>query len=260
MVTLLKLGGAAITDKDQPETLRPDALASIAASLARATTTPLIIVHGAGSFGHLIAREYALHEGLNSTDTHMQRGQLEAMVQLQRQLHTLNRHVVDALLAENVPAWPVHPASMCVLHNGRLAHLALEPIERALAAGLVPVLYGDCVWDRAQTFGIISGDQLMIYLADQLGAARVGFGTNVPGVFDADDNVIPHMTREALSTQQVGQSAARADVTGGMRGKLAEIARLTHAETSVWIFDILNAAQRDAFLRGDEALGTRITP
>ncbi len=252
MVTLLKLGGAAITHKDQPNTLRAEALARIADDLAH-TTGPMLLVHGAGSFGHHLAREHALQAGYQTPS------QRAALAALQRDLHHLNAQVIEALSARDIPAVPFHPASLCVMAGGRLTTLLLEPIQRALALGLWPVLYGDCVWDRAQTFGILSGDQLLIYLADALGAARVGFGTNVPGVLDAQDAVLPHLTRADLASLG-GRSASGADVTGGMRGKLAEIARLHSPHTTLWIFDLLDDTARARFLAGDDDLGTRITP
>ncbi len=67
---VVKLGGAAITDKTQLETLRAEVLATAAAQLAQAVKedhsqsgSALIVVHGAGSFGHQFAHQAQVHKG-----------------------------------------------------------------------------------------------------------------------------------------------------------------------------------------------------
>src|SRR5687767_14486306 len=217
---ILKLGGAAITDKTRASTANPEMIRQIAGLLAK-YPQPMILIHGAGSFGHIIAEQHDLQHGYKNPE------QLPALVQLQQDLHALNRIVVDALVGAGLPAVPFHPASMCIMKDGRITSLFTEPIERALALRLIPVLYGDCVWDQAQTFGIISGDQLMVYLANQLKADRLAFGTNVDGVLDANGAVISHLPLHAHITDNT-QGPQRSDVTGGMFGKLREIKYLAH--------------------------------
>jgi len=67
---VVKVGGAAITDKAQLETLRAEVLATTAAQLAQAVKEDhapsglaLIVVHGAGSFGHQLAHQAQVHKG-----------------------------------------------------------------------------------------------------------------------------------------------------------------------------------------------------
>jgi len=110
---ILKLGGAALTDKSKPNTARIDQIEQIAKLLA-AYRQPLVLVHGAGSFGHIIAREHHLHEGFKHEE------QQAALVQLQLQLHELNTILVSALVNAGMPAMTVHPASMCVTKGRRI--------------------------------------------------------------------------------------------------------------------------------------------
>ncbi|NJL95812.1 MAG: hypothetical protein HC915_19815 [Anaerolineae bacterium] len=111
---IIKLGGAAITDKTRDKTVNAAALQRIAASLAR-TTEPLIVVHGAGSFGHILADQYALQAGYHSP------AQLVALPQLQAQLADLHQHVLAALRAAGMRAWGIPPAAVSVLQGGRIA-------------------------------------------------------------------------------------------------------------------------------------------
>ena len=64
---VLKIGGSAITKKDQFETLKPDALEKTAQQISSALNADsppsLVIVHGAGSFGHFQASRFKLSSG-----------------------------------------------------------------------------------------------------------------------------------------------------------------------------------------------------
>ena len=63
---VMKLGGAALTKKDDFETLHDENLASCAELIAAAWTNEssrCVVIHGAGSFGHFQAREHNLKAG-----------------------------------------------------------------------------------------------------------------------------------------------------------------------------------------------------
>ena len=66
---LVKLGGAAVTDKAAHRELRAEPLEALAAAVgaARASLAPpgssLVLIHGAGSFGHHEAREHGRRRG-----------------------------------------------------------------------------------------------------------------------------------------------------------------------------------------------------
>jgi isopentenyl phosphate kinase len=245
---ILKLGGAAITDKAISNTPHLDHIRRIAEVLAQ-HPQPMILIHGAGSYGHITAQEYTLHLG------YQEEKQLRALVQLQTQLHDLNRIVVENLVAAGLPAMTVHPASMCILKATRIDQLFIDPIRHMLDLGLLPVLYGDCVWDTEQTFGIISGDQLAVYLANAFGAEQVAFGTNVDGVLDADGQVISEFN---LTMAISRHASGHMDVTGGMQGKLQEIAALQNPNTKTHIFNLQHIENLARLLAGDESVGTRL--
>lgn len=243
---ILKLGGAAITDKATPNSVRLDVLRQVSETLAK-YPQPLILIHGAGSFGHILAKEYKLHLGFQDESQKM------ALVRLQQQLHALNQHVVNALVEVGLPAFPIHPTSMCVMEDRRISDFFLETVNRTLGVGLMPVLYGDCVWDKKQQFGIVSGDQIAIYLADQLHINRIAFGTNVDGILDSSGTVIPQFNLQTLA--QVGE-AETTDVTGGMLGKLQEIAELKNPTAQIHIFNLLKQQHLERILTGEGEVGT----
>ncbi len=66
-LTVLKLGGALITDKSQPYSVRTDILNSAAREIRECMDEGLIeslvLVQGVGSFGHPPVLEYKLYKG-----------------------------------------------------------------------------------------------------------------------------------------------------------------------------------------------------
>ena len=59
---LVKLGGSVLTDKGRLRSPRRTAIRRLARELA-AARAPLLVVHGAGSYGHILARKHRLNEG-----------------------------------------------------------------------------------------------------------------------------------------------------------------------------------------------------
>ena len=62
---IVKLGGGLITDKSQYRKVRMDNVDAVSAIIKEMKDSgySVIIVHGAGSFGHLEARNWKLSEG-----------------------------------------------------------------------------------------------------------------------------------------------------------------------------------------------------
>src|SRR3989449_8150256 len=66
IMLLVKLGGSVVTEKSHLRTPRPAAIRRLAGELA-SLREPLLIVHGAGSYGHILARRHRLNERGGST-------------------------------------------------------------------------------------------------------------------------------------------------------------------------------------------------
>jgi isopentenyl phosphate kinase len=246
LVKVLKIGGSILTDKSQPEKARPEEIKRVAEEVATASQD-LILVHGAGSFGHIPASRYGLPEsfsprGLRATHESVAR---------------LNALVVEALARAGANPMPVHPFSALVLRDGRIAGFPLGPLGLMIENGLLPVLHGDVAMDITRRAGIVSGDQLVPYLARSLKAEIVAVGTDVDGVMRGG-KTIPEMGKRDLPALAgaVGESS-EVDVTGGMRGKLMELLELAEAGIESTIFNASLEGQIERALRG-EALGTRV--
>jgi isopentenyl phosphate kinase len=258
-LTILKIGGSVITDrKDERPRLRGPRLARIAREIAEGRRTegfPLIVVHGAGSFGHPIVRRTGIDRGVHDGP------QRAAMGETQRLQCELNIHVVRHLLRAGLPAFPCQASASAVMESGLLVSLDTEAVRGLLAVGMVPVLNGVPAFDRAQGCSILSGDQIAGFLYRRLGGRRILHGTDVQGLFTADPSRDPQARFLArldlggpagLPDGVTGSSVT--DVTGGMRRKLEEM-RAARAKGQV--FDATVPGNVRRALQG-EVVGTLI--
>jgi isopentenyl phosphate kinase len=219
-VILLKLGGSLITQKDHPNQARADAIERIAGEIAetvrREPGLPLLIGHGSGSFGHSAAAKHQTREGVRT------RSQWLGFVEVWSAALTLHRTVIDALRETGLPAISLPPSASAICADGELVELAVEPVQRALAAGLLPVVYGDVSFDRTRGGTIVSTEQVLAYLANSLPADRLLLAGSEPGVFaDYPDrrHMLEKLTRQDLAGISL-RGAEATDVTGGMADKV----------------------------------------
>jgi isopentenyl phosphate kinase len=241
---ILKLGGSILTDKSADCAINRESLATIAAAVAEAGTEGIVIIHGAGSCGHPEAKRYRLDVGAA-------RGKTDGIYVTHRAVSGLNDAVVTALREKGVAAAGVHPFHVAVADNGRLLSFECRHLEKMLALGMVPVIHGDVVMDLSRGACIVSGDQLVRYLAAALQIRRVGLATDVPGVLDGG-RVVPEITRHTAAALHIGDSL-HTDVTGGMRGKIDELLGLADAGIGSDIFHVSRVAD---FLSGSAHGGT----
>lgn len=244
---VLKLGGSVITDKSGDCAIDHARLREIAGELAAHRETALVLVHGAGSCGHPEARRYRINDGLAGDN-------VPGVYETHTAVSSLNTAVVTALRDAGVEAIGIHPLDLCLAEDGRLVSFETRHIAEMTEHGIVPVLHGDVVMDRLRGSCIVSGDQLVTRLAVALGSGRVGLATDVPGVL-ANGSVVPRIDRATAATLDVGGSG-KTDVTGGMRGKIAELLALADADIESHIFHVSKIGR---FLDGTEHGGTTIT-
>ncbi|MFB6101387.1 MAG: isopentenyl phosphate kinase [Haloplanus sp.] len=247
MTTVLKLGGSLITDKERAETLDGDALAAAADAVADAvdseTIADLVLVHGAGSFGHHYAEEHGVSVSQGTHDA-------GATLEIHGAMTTLNRFVLSRLHDRGVPALPVHPLSAGARDADAALDLSLSAVRTMLGEGFVPVCHGDVIAHEGQGTTIISGDEVVVRFATGLDADRVGLCSTVDGVYDADGAVIDRIDDFDTVADALGESDAT-DVTGGMVGKVRTLLDL---DAPAFVF---GADDLSTFLSGGEP-GTRI--
>ena len=261
---ILKLGGSAITRKEATEpTLDPVNLDRIAQEIARAQPDKLIILHGAGSFGHLHARKYGIGNPIH-TPEELQEKRM-GFTLTQNSVKKLNHSVCQYLLEYGIPAVAVPPSSFIITHNKRIKSANLETIEKYLEIGLVPVLHGDVVPDTQESIqmAVVSGDQLVNYLSLQLKPRRIILGSDVDGIYDRDPK--KHSQAQllevvkSLEDLQILEGAQTVDVTGGMAGKLKELLELADKGIESELINADCEGLLEKTLKGEKVRGTLIS-
>ncbi|MDD1725219.1 MAG: uridylate kinase, partial [Methanospirillum sp.] len=163
---------------------------------------------------------------------------------------------VMTLRAEGIEALAVHPLLGAVASGGVLTGYTTEHLQLMMDLGMVPVLHGDVVMDTSKGACIVSGDQLIRVLAQQLRMNRIGLATDVPGLLDAGGSVVRELRRKTAHTIRIGGSG-HVDVTGGMQGKISELLCLADNGIGSEIFHISRLRE---FLNGTDHGGTWIMP
>lgn len=248
---ILKIGGSVITDKDSVSVAKKDEIDRISQEIAafkKEVKMPLILVHGAGSFGHPQAIEH-MSKGFNANGAYLTHTSVKV----------LNSMVVYSLNKAGLNALPVHPLSSCLLENGNIVEFQTAQIKLMLERDIVPVLHGDVVMDRVLGAAVLSGDRIVPYLAVVTAASGIGAGSNVDGVLDEKGEVIKKITPRSFIDMKKDIMGAKApDVTGGMFGKVSELVELSKKGISSRIFNAAKKGTVSKFLYGED-VGTLIT-
>jgi isopentenyl phosphate kinase len=253
---LVKLGGSVITDKSRPLTFRPGIARALARELAPSAGRGLVVVHGAGSFGHPGVNTFGLRKGLEGPR------QLRGAAAVQWDVRDLDLRVVGALLDAGVPAVSIPPGAFLELEDGRLARFDAVPFQRALNRGFVPVTFGDVLPDTERGVGIVSGDALMAALAAALTPDVSVFVTAEDGVYDRDPSLKGARLLPEVSPSNAPRAGRRArggaaDVTGAMGGKLVEAFEVAAHSGRTWVVGGRPGVLRAA-LAGKDPRGTRV--
>jgi isopentenyl phosphate kinase len=260
-LVFLKLGGSLITDKSQPHTVRSEVLNRIVQEVATALSQDhnlrVVLGHGSGSFGHFPASKYHTRLGVKTAE------EWAGFVEVWREAAELNHLVLQALERANLPAIALPPSAMVFARHGTVVNWNLETLLHALEEQLLPVIFGDVVFDAVLGGTILSTEDLFAYLTQYLRPAQLLLAGNQPGVwadFPENTRLLSEITPKSLPQIEAGlRGSAATDVTGGMADKVQQVLSLVESfpEISISIFsgEIPGNVQR-ALL--GEAIGTTI--
>jgi isopentenyl phosphate kinase len=274
-LVFLKLGGSLITDKTKPYTPLLEVIDDLAFQIAMAIHAQsglrLVIGHGAGSFGHVPASEYHTRDGLPPRATPLvyrerdetQENYWKGFAEVWYQAATLNRYVMQALYKAGVRAIALPPSSSVIASDGVVSVWETTPIRMSLASGMVPVIFGDTVFDEVRGGTILSTEDLFMHLTHALHPERIllaGIEAAVWEDFPARTRRVETITPASFAEikTRVGKSAA-ADVTGGMESKVKHMLELV-AGNPVLTVQIFSGTEPGYVARAlsGEILGTLI--
>jgi len=264
MLVIVKIGGSSITIKSQYETLNHTSLEwmtrvlqdsledrflspeeeerkeeeeeeevckdeneCVTKDIKKKKKVSMVIIHGAGSFGHHTAKQYGLvgrttppppsssFSSKEEEEEEEHRYAIQGLVRARHSVQKLNSHILSSLLSHNIhainmsPCWSVHTLQS---HGGSgsvkeeeeeeengIGHV-VKGIQQALSKGIIPILHGDaCPYGDARGrngVGILSGDTLVEAIAthwneeeEKTRISHVVFVTDIDKVYTSDPKV-----------------------------------------------------------------------
>ena len=250
---LIKLGGSVITDKSQYKKFNKEQTARLCREIAESGRS-VMIVHGAGSYGHVLAKRYAIQNGL------VDFAQVSPAAMVHHDAMELGLLVTSELMAVGIPAASLSPGSCFVMDEGRLVVNDDEVIRRMSHVGIMPVTHGDVVMDRQKGFAIVSGDELMEVMARIFKPERIVFVSDIDGLYDSNPKenpvarMIPEVTQEILDGVSSDEDVD--DVTGGVRNKMEAMLRMCSPDRDCVLVNGTVPGRLLSLLRGEEVTCT----
>jgi isopentenyl phosphate kinase len=258
-LTIVKLGGSAITDKARDCTPDIPAIQHTADQLAD-YQLPLVLIHGGGSYAHPFVTRSGIGVGIRD------RSQLRSISETEFYLGQLTRIICASLLLRDKLSVPLHPMSLATLDKGEVKRILLDPIRNALGAGLIPLLHGDLVFDESRGIGVLSGDRIASLIGSRLEASRVLFGCDVDGIYSENPKssssatLIPEVNSENFRVALGASRSPSGDATGGMGEKVRQALRLAKNGCECYIFNLREKNALRKVLERDSFVGTRFAP
>ncbi|MGC8608302.1 MAG: isopentenyl phosphate kinase [Thermoplasmata archaeon] len=221
---IIKLGGSVITDKKAYRKFRPDITNSIIQYIMKLNER-IILVHGGGSFGHIKSHEYGLPGPAN------ERSRIGFSI-VHRDMAELNNLVSSIAIGMGMPIISVPISSIYCC--GKIDYSTMEEYAES---GFVPASYGDVYIKDRNTYGIYSGDDIVLDLARIFRPDRVMFLTDVDGIYDRDpkkyaDAKLLHSLNESFTLGIVEN-----DVTGGIKNKMKAMHSISEFCNSVYLMN-----------------------
>jgi len=218
---IIKIGGSVITDKAKQNSFKKDIIDSLAKQIKK-SKKEIILIHGAGSYGHILAKKYDLHQGFKNNDQIHGFSLTHAMVQ------KLNSLVLNSLHENGISAVSIPPHNILKLKNHEFSSLNHDIFKDYLKLGIMPVTFGNVVLDEKLGFSICSGDLLMQILSECFKPEKAIFVIDEDGLYSSNPKInkyaklINSTTIEKL-TKLTAAADKHDDVTGGMSGKIETI-------------------------------------
>ncbi len=218
---IIKFGGSVICDKEKPFSFNKKTVEEIVDEIAIFyPEKKFIIVHGGGSFGHPLAKKYRIRDGLNEKN-------IIGICKTHEAMLMLNKLIVEIFLNKNLPAFPFPPSAIFIMEKGEIIDGWVKNIEEMLNKNFIPILFGDVAIAREKGVDILSGDQIITYLAKKLKPEKVIFLMDVDGIFDRNPMEKDAKLIELINEEiKIEADTGKFDVTGGIRNKIEEALKM----------------------------------
>ena len=256
-LVLIKFGGSLITNKSEKCSAKLEIIDKLSNTISEILNMgkKVIIVHGAGGYGHIKAKKWRISEGkiLEIIDD-----QYKAIEEIRNDMEILNKLIISRLASYSIDAKSYSPHK-----NGiglGLDYTLDEEFFRTTSVDYVPVTYGDVVDSNTEKeFGILSGDDLCEIICNVFKPSHVIF--TMDGAMGLiDDPSLPNggnLIREFYpNNQEIVTTKIPNDVTGGMSLKLKRAINCHKTGARVSIINGNNVEMILKAISGEEYVGT----
>ena len=253
---LIKFGGSLITNKSKtcsPKYKIIDGLCKAIGDILL-QGKKIILIHGAGSFGHMKAKKWNISEGIDDPNKEFQ---YAAIKEIRSDMEKLNKIIISNLAQYSIDSVVYSPHK-----NGKglgINYFLNKNFFELVKKNNVVVSYGDVVdCDNDQKFGILSGDDLCELISNKLKPSHVIFA--IDGALGLiDDPNLPgggNLIKEYTIGTKIVTNEVSNDVTGGMNLKLMRAKNCFKMGSRVSIINGNNPQMIINAINGKEFIGT----
>ncbi len=216
-IFFIKLGGSIITNKNEPFSYRKEIVKSIALQIKEFLKNNegcrVVIGHGSGSFGHVIAKKHGLVHGKNEFGLH-------SLTEDQFFVEKLNRLVYESFYEAGLPVMVFSPRNF-LFHSKNKFIVFEKPLLSAIDKGIIPIVYGDNIFSNKNEFYLLSTEDVFEILSQKITPYKIIFVSDTLPymVKDGSKEYFTKMNKQMLKRIEEDKNESF-DVTGGMLQKL----------------------------------------
>ena len=261
---IVKLGGSALTEKARPMTLNEPTIKNAIKEIKEAGKQ-CIIVHGAGSFGHPLAKKHELVKGYHQF---LEVSRRNAASETRYWVNYLHQRILEECKINELPCFSIPVSAALYEQKSQKLTIPKQQLLIALQNGFFPILYGDLILSEYRGFTILSGDRIMqmaakIVLPTQYKIIKIIFASNVDGILtserskEGEKKLLQHVSLDEFEeTMKFVHKLNVDDVTGGMKEKLLQIKSFLKLGIDTSIINLSKPNRLKSTLLGQEVIGT----
>lgn len=239
-IIILKIGGSIVTNKNTQKAQLNDPVVKrlskeLKLFIKHHPKTKIILLHGAGSFGHPLVYKFKL---LNQSLTRSSLLKFDEVICSMRQLSNL---LTINFLKEKIPVFPVQTSALFYEKNNNIKLANISYLKQIIDTGFIPMLGGDLGINQNNRTIVISADKLAVILAKAFSTSRIIFASDVDGIFKnfppaSNEKPLASINRKKIKeiVKNINGYKNQCDVTGEMAGKLKSVLALKKKEITIF--------------------------
>lgn len=187
----------------------------------------IILLHGAGSFGHPLVYKYKLLE------KPLAGPRLLGFSKTVCSMRHMGNLLTDIFRSVKLPVLPIQTTAIDSSN--------IRQLKQILNAGFIPMFSGDMGLTKKNQSVVVSADRLAVLLSEKFHTSKIIFATDIDGVFEKfppknNSQPLSLLSRKNLKNmlKKMKSQKNRYDVTGNMAGKLRTLLELKGEKITIF--------------------------